>query len=112
MEKEELLRQVWPDTFVEESNLSRNIYLLRKALGEESEEVRYIETVPRRGYRFVGDVREVTGEGDEVIVRQRTRARILIETNPDGDATGRAGGDGPPRAPHLYYRRGPPPWVV
>lgn len=87
VEKEELLRQVWPDTFVEESNLSRNIYLLRKALGEESEEVRYIETVPRRGYRFVGDVREVMGEGHDVIVRQRTRARILIEDEiPDGDA--------------------------
>jgi DNA-binding winged helix-turn-helix (wHTH) protein/tetratricopeptide (TPR) repeat protein len=54
LEKDELIRMLWPDTFVEEGCLSNNIFLLRKALGDDSE---YIETVPRRGYRFVGSVR-------------------------------------------------------
>lgn len=54
LEKDELLRILWPDTFVEEGSLSNNIFLLRKALGEDAP---YIETVPRRGYRFVGAVR-------------------------------------------------------
>src|SRR5688572_24057268 len=52
VEKDELLKQVWPDAFVEEGNLSHHIFTLRKALGEGDEESRYIETVPRRGYRF------------------------------------------------------------
>ena len=56
VEKEELLKQVWPDTFVEEGNLSHHIFTLRKALGEGDEESRFIETVPRRGYRFVAPV--------------------------------------------------------
>jgi TolB-like protein/DNA-binding winged helix-turn-helix (wHTH) protein/Flp pilus assembly protein TadD len=60
VEKEELIKQLWPDTFVEENCLSQNIYLVRKALGEEP---RYIETVPRRGYRFTVPVRDVSQAG-------------------------------------------------
>lgn len=56
--KDELLKEVWPDTFVEESNLSQTIFMLRKALGDDRSEPRYIETVPRRGYRFVAAVRD------------------------------------------------------
>ena len=55
--KEDLLKQVWPDTFVEEANLSYTISLLRKALGDDESPHRYIETVPRRGYRFIGQIR-------------------------------------------------------
>jgi DNA-binding winged helix-turn-helix (wHTH) protein/Tol biopolymer transport system component len=55
VEKDELIRSLWPDSFVEESNLSTNIFMLRKALGNDHE---YIETVPRRGYRFVGAARQ------------------------------------------------------
>jgi Tol biopolymer transport system component/DNA-binding winged helix-turn-helix (wHTH) protein len=55
LEKDELLRMLWPDTFVEEGSLSNHIFLLRKALGEDPS---FIETVPRRGYRFVGAVRQ------------------------------------------------------
>src|SRR5436190_4109010 len=58
VEKEELMRQVWPDTFVEENNLTGNIVALRKAFGSYN----YIETVPRRGYRFIADVRQVQVE--------------------------------------------------
>ena len=53
-----MLKEVWPDTFVEESNLSQTIFTLRKALGDDRGESRYIETVPRRGYRFVAAVKD------------------------------------------------------
>jgi len=59
--KDELLQRVWPDTFVEESNLTQNIFLLRRVLGDERPTPRYIETVVRRGYRFIANVR-VIGE--------------------------------------------------
>jgi predicted ATPase/DNA-binding winged helix-turn-helix (wHTH) protein len=59
--KEELMEAVWSDRFVEEANLSRNIFLLRKALGERPQEHRYIVTVARRGYRFSHDVRLAAG---------------------------------------------------
>ncbi|MEK7404825.1 MAG: transcriptional regulator, partial [Acidobacteriota bacterium] len=57
--KEELLKAVWPDTVVEEGNLTHNISVLRKTLGEGPGEQRYIQTVPKRGYRFVATVSEV-----------------------------------------------------
>ncbi|HEV3470182.1 MAG TPA: winged helix-turn-helix domain-containing protein [Pyrinomonadaceae bacterium] len=56
--KEELLKEVWPDTFVEEATLAQNVFTLRKALGRVDAGRQYIETVPRRGYRFVPKVRE------------------------------------------------------
>src|SRR5689334_4379246 len=56
VEKDELMRQVWPDSFVEEGNLTQNVSLLRKALGEASDGKPYIETIARRGYRFVASV--------------------------------------------------------
>ncbi|MBZ5571130.1 MAG: winged helix-turn-helix domain-containing protein [Acidobacteriia bacterium] len=55
--KEELLQQVWPDTTVEESNLTRNIFTLRRVLGDDQEAAQYIETVPKLGYRFISPVR-------------------------------------------------------
>ena len=54
VEKEELLKEIWPDSFVEEANLNRSVSVLRKALGEDPS--RYIQTVPKRGYRFVAQV--------------------------------------------------------
>jgi len=57
--KEELLSAVWPDTYVEESSLAHNISVLRKALGEGPGEQRFIQTIPKRGYRFVAAVAEV-----------------------------------------------------
>ena len=61
--KDELLQAVWPDAVVEEINLSNNISLLRKALGDNPQAHNYIETVPKRGYRFVAEVR-VSAPGD------------------------------------------------
>ena len=59
VEKDELLREIWPDTFVEEGSLARNISVLRKALGEGPSDHQYIQTIPKQGYRFVATVREV-----------------------------------------------------
>ena len=56
VDKEELMRRVWTDAIVEESNLSQQIFTLRRMLGEEPKDHRYIQTVPRRGYRFVAEV--------------------------------------------------------
>ena len=55
--KDELLKRIWPDTFVEEATLARNVFTLRKALGEGQDEFAYIETIPKVGYRFVAEVR-------------------------------------------------------
>jgi TolB-like protein/DNA-binding winged helix-turn-helix (wHTH) protein/Tfp pilus assembly protein PilF len=60
IEKDDLIRGVWPDTFVEEGNLNKNIFILRKTLAHQNGGREYIETVPKRGYRFVASVtREV-----------------------------------------------------
>src|SRR6185295_18725880 len=83
--KKELMEKVWPDSFVEENNLAQNISILRKALGEGKEGDQYIQTVPKRGYRFVGDVKTTGGEDESVIVRERTRARIVVERDDDED---------------------------
>ena len=56
VDKEELMRQVWPDAAVEEGNLNKNVFVLRKALAEADSGLEYIETVPKRGYRFVAAV--------------------------------------------------------
>jgi DNA-binding winged helix-turn-helix (wHTH) protein/tetratricopeptide (TPR) repeat protein len=58
VDKEELIARVWPDIVVEEGNLTQNVFLLRKLLGEAPGEHSYIATVPRRGYQFVAPVRE------------------------------------------------------
>ena len=54
--REELIRAVWPDTFVEDANVSRCVFVLRKALGEGHGMNGYIETVPKSGYRFIATV--------------------------------------------------------
>ena len=64
--KDDLMKRVWPNTFVEEGNLTQNISLLRKALGETPGGVQFIETVPRRGYRFVADTNQSWGVETEV----------------------------------------------
>jgi DNA-binding winged helix-turn-helix (wHTH) protein/tetratricopeptide (TPR) repeat protein len=61
VDKAELMKVVWPDSFVEEANLSQTIFVLRKTLGEQPDGQRFIETVPRRGYRFVAEVEEEAG---------------------------------------------------
>lgn len=77
--KDELMKEVWPDTFVEEANLSRNIFLLRKALGDSSQDHQYIVTVPGRGYRFAEDVQLVPDQ--ELKIVAASHAKIQIELN-------------------------------
>jgi DNA-binding winged helix-turn-helix (wHTH) protein/TolB-like protein/Flp pilus assembly protein TadD len=78
IEKEELMKSVWPDSFVEENNLNRSIYLLRKALGDSSGEAKYIETVPKSGYRFVGSVVELDN-GADLLIERHTSEQIITE---------------------------------
>jgi len=61
---------LWPDTVVEESGLARNISMLRRALGDETEEAHYIETIPRRGYRFVAELLESPSDTQPSIKRR------------------------------------------
>src|SRR5262245_9191162 len=63
--KDDLMSQVWPDAVVEEANLARNVWTLRKALGDDNGEAKYIETIPKLGYRFVASVTELTAEAVE-----------------------------------------------
>jgi TolB-like protein/DNA-binding winged helix-turn-helix (wHTH) protein/Flp pilus assembly protein TadD len=79
MEKEELIRKVWPDSFVEEGNLTVNISTIRKSLGERPNYHQYIATVPGKGYRFVADVKELFIDDVELTAEETTRAHIIIE---------------------------------
>lgn len=63
--KDFLLKEVWPNTFVEDSNLAQNIFLLRRALGDERDGPKYIETVARRGYRFIASVRVLDADASD-----------------------------------------------
>jgi Tol biopolymer transport system component/DNA-binding winged helix-turn-helix (wHTH) protein len=75
LKKEELLEEVWPDAFVDENNLPRNISSLRKALGEGPAEHKYIVTLPGQGYRFVAEVRQLESPNC-------TPTRSLLESVP------------------------------
>ena len=77
--KEDLIKRVWPDVVVRESTLAQNIFTLRKTLGEDSHENRFIETVPKFGYRFVADVREVTDYDAAPAGRQQTAPELAGE---------------------------------
>src|SRR5437667_9147823 len=79
LQKSALMEDLWPDSFVEESNLTQNIFLLRKALGEDQSGHQYIKTVPRIGYRFIAPVRRVLDESDAIVVESRVRERIVVK---------------------------------
>ena len=82
--KDDLMKMVWPDTFVEEANLSRNIFLLRKALGETPQDHQYIVTVPGRGYRFAEEVQLVPEELN-IVAASHSRVQVQVkETTPWG----------------------------
>jgi DNA-binding winged helix-turn-helix (wHTH) protein/tetratricopeptide (TPR) repeat protein len=77
--KDDLMKTVWPDTFVEEANLSRNIFMLRKALGESAQDHRYIVTVPGRGYRLAESVRLVPERELSVVAASRSRMHLEVK---------------------------------
>jgi len=75
LQKEELIRAIWQDRFVEESNLTFNIKMLRRALQDDPRAPRFIETVPRRGYRFIA---EVTEKSAPVHARENGHADVSV----------------------------------
>jgi len=79
LEKDALMQHVWPNSFVEENNLTVNISMLRKVLGENRGENRYILTVPGKGYSFVADVREWWDTEADLVIEERTRERLVLE---------------------------------
>jgi DNA-binding winged helix-turn-helix (wHTH) protein/tetratricopeptide (TPR) repeat protein len=76
--KDDLMKTVWPDTFVEESNLAQHIFVLRKTLGDAVEEKRYIVTVPGRGYRFAERVTEVSPVEQSLVAETQSLQRVTI----------------------------------
>ena len=72
VEKDELMSVLWPDTTVEENNLSQSISAIRKALGDSPQESHYIETVPGWGYRFAAPVQTIADEGSPVVAIEGT----------------------------------------
>src|SRR6185295_10785838 len=89
VDKEQLLKEVWPDTFVEEGSLSRNIYELRKALGDDTSQPSYIETIPKRGYRFLAPLKvsvldavqptSAAAGVETMVIEKHTFARVVNE---------------------------------
>lgn len=77
MEKDDLIERIWPDSFVEEGSLARNVSHLRKLLSTRGEGQEFIATLPKRGYRFVAEVRQVQSDDAELLARRRTRTRII-----------------------------------
>lgn len=93
LEKERLIERVWPERFVEEGNLSRNISTLRGILEDDSRNPRYIETIPRRGYRFVAAVKEC-GPKEAAFPSGDTRFRAAIESDAGTNSSNSPGVEG------------------
>src|SRR5215213_3006202 len=70
VEKDDLLQKIWSDTVVEEASLAKNISVLRKVLSENGSGKSYIETIPKRGYRFTAPVKDVETETPRVVVEK------------------------------------------
>ena len=92
LDKDELMRRLWPDTFVEESSLSQNIFQLRKALGEGEAGAQYIETISKRGYRFCASVRTLPFDAvEELVIKRHSETSVAIEqetqTSSDREST-------------------------
>ena len=87
--KDELYKRVWQDAFVEETNLTKNISILRKILSEGDAEISFIETVPKRGYRFVVPVRKSVSEygenGSKSVASLDKKIAVLPFSNFTGD---------------------------
>ncbi len=92
--KEDLIKKVWPDTFVEEGGLAKNISLLRKALGDDSDDNRFIETIPKKGYRFVAPVADGSDQAatETPAPVPRRISRRTIFAGATGAAAAAAGG--------------------
>ena len=76
--KDDLMKTVWPNTFVEETNLSRNIFMLRKALGDTAQDHRYIVTIPGQGYRLAEDVRLVPEQELTMVAASHSLVKVEV----------------------------------
>ena len=83
VDKEQLMTSVWPEQFVEEGNINKNISMLRQALGESDSGHKFIETVPKRGYRFVADVREVNDNKDADLATHSSATSRVVPAEED-----------------------------
>jgi DNA-binding winged helix-turn-helix (wHTH) protein len=102
--KDDLMKSLWPNTFVEEANLSQNIFVLRKALGETAQDARYITTVAGRGYRFAQKVARVADD-ESIQIESQTIRSVTVEE--EGVApTSEAAPGHPGRSRRLW------PWVL
>jgi TolB-like protein/DNA-binding winged helix-turn-helix (wHTH) protein/tetratricopeptide (TPR) repeat protein len=82
VDKDDLLKQVWPGTFVEEGSLARSISTLRKILGDDGGEQRLIETIPKRGYRFVAPIRDVAPDERPLLPVASAQAALPLPVSP------------------------------
>lgn len=88
VEKDELMAAVWPDSFVVENSLTQNIHQLRKAMGEKPDGSSFIETIPRRGYRFYTDVREIIEDEPELVYHGTQMTRVLMDEKSNDNLVG------------------------
>jgi len=98
VEKNDLMERVWAGSFVEEGNLKVTVSMLRKVLEDNHDGNRFIETVPRRGYRFVAEVHEATAERFDVVLHERTRETVTID---EVAAVQNLAPAHPPQVPHA-----------
>jgi len=80
VDRDALMKEVWPDTFVEEAGLTRNVSVLRKILENDGNGAQFIETLPKRGYRFIAPIEKVT-EGESPM-RDRVESDAPVATPP------------------------------
>ena len=115
VEKEDLMSSVWTEQFVEEGNINKNISMLRRALSEGENGQQFIETVPKRGYRFTADVRKVRFDDTTALVPQ-TETSDVVETIPQHsyDAERNYEPTSVPRLTHtpVTWRRNWSPFLV
>jgi DNA-binding winged helix-turn-helix (wHTH) protein/tetratricopeptide (TPR) repeat protein len=103
--KDDLMKILWPDTFVEESNLSQHIFQLRKALGDKAHDPEYIVTVPGRGYRFALKVSEIAEPDGDLVVRSRSVQTVTVEETESGSSNVAI-------APFSRFRQRPWNWIL
>jgi len=105
IEKDELMKEVWADTNVEEGGLTRNISVLRKALGESLDDHQYIVTIPSRGYRFVAIVREVLDDGAASLLPEYHKSHSVIEHEEENGSASKSESE----AVHEMQEKAPSP---
>ena len=98
VKKEELMNRLWPDTFVEEANLTSNILQLRKSLGDNAHQPTYVETVARRGYRFIAPV------ATDALTRSTKGGNLdSVQTRPSGATQGSVATDALAHPAHRWW---------